>query len=71
MKHVNILLVLLIMVISAQTTQAQLFKKLKQSIEQKVENVIIEKTSDKAAEKTSNSLDKVFDINPFSMGKDK
>ncbi|MGZ0016145.1 DUF4412 domain-containing protein [Yeosuana sp. AK3] len=67
----KIIVTSVLMFLGATYSQAQLLKKLKNSIEQKVENVIIEKTSDKAAEKTSNSLDKVFDINPFSMGKDK
>ncbi|HEY9170026.1 MAG TPA: hypothetical protein VIN72_11105 [Lutibacter sp.] len=34
-----------------QNIEAQFLKKLKQRVEEKVENTIVEKTSDKAAEK--------------------
>lgn len=40
---------------------AQFLNKLKKSIEDKVEQTVINKTSDKAAQKTDQSLDKVFD----------
>lgn len=53
------------------SSQAQFLKKLKQRIQVKAENVVVEKTSDKVAEKTSNSLDKVLDINPFGNGGNK
>lgn len=60
--------VVLFSIFFTQNTKAQFLKKLKKRVEQKVENVLVEKTSDKAAEKASNSLDKVFEINPFGTG---
>ncbi|MCK0157037.1 DUF4412 domain-containing protein [Cellulophaga sp. F20128] len=51
--------------------EAQFFNKLKKRVEQKVENVIVEKTANKAADKTSKSMDKVFEGNPFGGGKEK
>jgi hypothetical protein len=71
MKNTKIILVLVILLVSAQTTNAQLLKKLKNRIKEKTEHVVLEKASDKVAEKASNSLDKAFEFNPFTMGKDK
>ncbi|MBD0779274.1 DUF4412 domain-containing protein [Maribacter sp. ANRC-HE7] len=56
---------------NVQQAEAQFFKKLKERVKEKAEYVVVEKTSDKVAEKASNSLDKAFEINPFSMGKGK
>lgn len=42
---------------------AQFLEKLKKSVEDKVEKTIINKTSDKAAQKTDKALDRVFDVN--------
>jgi len=71
MKHSKILLVVIALMISSQTSYGQFLKKLKDRIKEKTEYVVLEKTSDKVAEKAANSLDKVFEINPFSMGKEK
>lgn len=52
-----------------QNVEAQFLKKLGDRVKQKVENTIVEKTANEAAEKTSKSMDKVFDSNPFGSGK--
>jgi OOP family OmpA-OmpF porin len=59
----KIIVTTIIMFLGATNSQAQFLKKLKNRIEQKVEHVIVEKTSDKAAEETSNTLDTIFDGN--------
>ena len=71
MKNVNILFVFLILLGFTQTSQAQFLKKLKDRIKEKTEYVVLEKASDKVAEKASNSMDKAFEFNPFTMGKGK
>ena len=59
----KIILAAVFMFFGVSNSQAQFLKKLKNKIEQKVEHVVVEKTSDKAAEKTSNTLDTIFDGN--------
>jgi OOP family OmpA-OmpF porin len=59
----KIILAAVFMFFGVTNLQAQFLKKLKNRIEQKVENVVVEKTSDKAAEETSNTLDTIFDGN--------
>jgi hypothetical protein len=58
----------LFLVFLGNSIQAQFLDKLKKSVEEKVEKVIIDKTSDKAAQKTDKTLDKVFDV---KLGGDK
>ncbi|GAA4804938.1 DUF4412 domain-containing protein [Litoribaculum gwangyangense] len=63
--------ILIVFVLYAQISNAQLLKKLKNRVEQKVENVIVEKASDKVAEKTSKTMDMAFETNPFGGKMDK
>jgi len=70
-KHTRLFFIIIFSFICVQTAQAQFLKKLKKRVEQKVENAVIEKTANKASEKATNSMDKVFDINPFPDGKEK
>lgn len=51
-----------------QNVEAQFLRKLGDRVKQKVENTVVEKTASEAAEKTSKSMDKVFDVNPFGVG---
>ena len=72
MKKIAITVVFLLALVgNVQQIEAQFFKKLKNRIKEKTEQVVVEKTANKVAEKASNSLDKAFEINPFSMGKGK
>ena len=66
-----LLFTIFLSLISIPTIQAQFLKKLKNRVEQKVENINIKKTADKAAEKTSKSMDKIFNTNPFGVGRGK
>ena len=61
----------IVLLFITNNSQAQFLKKLKQRIQEKSENIFVEKTSDKVAERTSNSLDKAFDFNPFGQGANK
>ncbi|SFZ89411.1 OmpA family protein [Flaviramulus basaltis] len=70
MKSRIILSIVIMFFLGGTNSQAQLLKKLKKRIEQKVENVIVEKTSDKAAEKTSNTLDTIFEGNVGNTKRD-
>ncbi|MFH4965932.1 OmpA family protein [Gaetbulibacter sp. M235] len=67
----KIILTTVTILLSVTNSHAQLLKKLKKRIEQKVENVIVEKTSDKAAEETSNTLDTIFEGNNGRKDKNK
>lgn len=72
MKKIAITVVFLLALVgNVQQAEAQFFKKLKNRIKEKTEQVVVVKTANKVAEKASNSLDKAFEINPFSMGKGK
>ena len=53
------------------TTQSQIFDKIAKSVNKKVENVIVEQTSDKAADKTSKTIDDIFSGNIGNNKKDK
>ena len=53
------------------TANAQFFDKLRKSVEEKVEETIVTKTSDKAVQKTDKTLDKIFDANLGSGKKGK
>lgn len=65
MRTISIAISMLFLLPSAN---AQFLKKLSNRVQQTVENVIIEKTADKAGEKTSNSMDKVLNMNIPGMG---
>lgn len=67
-KNTSFIFVIILFIGISPTSQAQLLQKLKNRVEQTVENVIIEKTSDKVAETTSNSMDKILNANPFAGG---
>lgn len=54
---------MVLMFLGFSNSQAQFLKKLKNRIEQKVENVVVEKTADKAANETSKTLDTIFEGN--------
>ena len=62
MKKLKPLLLSIIFLFISNTTQAQFLKKLKKKAEQAVENVIIDKTANKAAEMAGSGMDKIFDI---------
>ena len=65
MKKIAITVVFLLALVgNVQQIEAQFFKKLKNRIKEKTEQVVVEKTANKVAEKASNSLDKAFEINP-------
>lgn len=50
-------------------SQAQILKKLQQRVVDRAENVIVEKTAQKAADKTSDAMDKILNPNFGAMGK--
>ncbi|HSH51370.1 MAG TPA: hypothetical protein VK982_06570 [Bacteroidales bacterium] len=54
----------------AQNTEAQIWKKIKKKTQDKVENVIVDKTSDKAAEITAKKMDQALnaDFNLYGKG---
>lgn len=56
------ILLLLVTLLGIQTSQAQFLKKLGKRAQQAAENTVIRKTSNKVAEKTSKTMDKVFDV---------
>lgn len=62
MKTLKPLLLTLILLFVGSTTQAQFLKKLKKKAEQAIEDVVVKKTADKAAEMAGKSMDKIFDI---------
>lgn len=65
MRKISIIVSMLFLIPSAN---AQFLKKLSDRVQQTVENVIIEKTADKAGEKTSNSMDKILNMKIPGMG---
>lgn len=67
-KHIRLTLLFVYSIFLVPTTQAQFLKKLKNRVAETVENVVVEKTADKAAEKTSKIVDKAFTMNPFGNG---
>lgn len=56
------IILVLAALLGIQTSQAQFLKKLGKRAQQAAENAVIRKTSDKVAEKTSKTMDKVFDM---------
>lgn len=52
-----------------QSANAQFLKKLKDRVQETVENVIIEKTAEKAAEKTGDGMDKILNMDFSGIGK--
>ena len=62
MKTLKPLLLTFAFLFICNTTQAQLWKKLKKKAEQAVEEVIVRKTADKAAQMAGKGMDKVFNI---------
>lgn len=71
MKKYKFLLLLSCLFILTTTAEAQFLNRLKKKVIERAENVIIDKTADKAAERTSKTMDKV--LNPkldalFNMG---
>ncbi|TLP74274.1 DUF4412 domain-containing protein [Maribacter sp. ACAM166] len=62
MKTLKPLALTLIFLLIGSSAQAQFWKKLTKKAEQAVEEVIVRKTSDKAAEMAEKSMDKIFDI---------
>jgi hypothetical protein len=67
-KKMQTISIATIMLFLFQPVNAQFLKKLSNRVQQTVENVIIEKTADKAGEKTSNSMDKVLNMKIPGMG---
>lgn len=62
MKALKPLLLAFAFLFISNTSQAQFWKKLTKKAEQAVEEVIVRKTSDKAAEMAGKGMDKIFDI---------
>lgn len=67
MKSINIFSIIFVLLISFTQSNAQFMTKLKKSVEDRVEQTLINKTADKAADKASSGLDKLFDPK-FSFG---
>jgi len=65
MKPINfITLTLLISLLSFNSTQAQLLKKLKKRVQEATEDVIVDKTAEKAAQETGKAMDSLLQIDP-------
>lgn len=62
MKTLKPLLLTFIFLFVSSTIQAQFLKKLKEKAEQAVEEVVVRKTADKAAQMAEKSMDKLFNI---------
>ena len=67
----RLIILLLVFVFFVPNANAQFLKKLQKRVEQRVEDAVIEKAADKASEKATQSMDKMFEFNPFSGGKEK
>ncbi len=67
-KNIRTISIVISMLFVFQSASAQFFKKLSNRVQNTVENVIIQKTADKAGEKTSNSMDKILNMNMPGMG---
>lgn len=61
-KTLKPLVLTFVFLFACHTTQAQFWKKLTKKAEQAVENVIVQKTTDKAAQMAGSGMDKIFDI---------
>lgn len=59
-----ITLTLLISLLSFNSTQAQLLKKLKKRVQEATEDVIVDKAAEKAAQETGKALDSLLQIDP-------
>ena len=70
MKTKNILTTIIVF-LTFTTAHSQLLNKLIKRVDEKVENVIVEQTSDKAADKTSKTIDDIFSGNIGNKKKDK
>ena len=62
MKTLKPLLLTFIFLFIGSTTQAQFLKKLKKRAEEAIEEVVVRKTADKAAQMTEKGMDKIFNI---------
>ena len=62
MKTKTQLLSILMIALCSQLSHSQFLKKLKEKAAQAVENVVIDKTADKAAQMAGNGMDKVFNM---------
>ncbi|TXE16949.1 DUF4412 domain-containing protein [Psychroserpens burtonensis] len=62
MKTLKPLLLTFAFLFISNTSQAQIWKKLKKKAEQAVEDVIVKKTADKAAQMAGKGMDKIFNI---------
>ncbi len=65
MKPIRLItLTLLIGLLSFNSTQAQLLKKLKKRVQEATEDVIVDKTAEKAAQETGKAMDSLLQIDP-------
>lgn len=62
MKRLRPLLLIFTFLFICNTSQAQFWKKLTKKAEQAIEEVIVRKTTDKAAQMAGEGMDKIFDI---------
>ncbi len=60
LKKITILLFFFLIGSGVQTTQAQLWKKIKKRVKDGVEEAILRKTEEKTTEKTENTIDSIF-----------
>jgi len=63
MKTRTLYLSIALMVFGSQLSYSQFLKKLKKKAQQAVENVVIDKTADKASQMAGSGMDKVFNVN--------
>src|SRR5699024_12666276 len=73
LKPFLIFVAAMLVLITARDAEAQIWKKIKKKTQDKVENVIVDKTSDKAAEITAKKMDKALsaDFNLYGKGNKK
>ena len=73
LKYTSLIVIGLLLSATLNESKAQILKKIKKRTQDKVENVIINKTSDKAAEIASKNMDKMLsaDFNPYGGGEKK
>jgi len=65
MKPISLItLTLLISLLSFNSTQAQLLKKLKKRVQEATEDVIVDKAAEKAAQETGKAMDSLLQIDP-------
>ncbi|WP_400075267.1 DUF4412 domain-containing protein [Winogradskyella sp. R77965] len=63
MKTKTHILSIAFLILASQLSYGQIWKKLKKKAEKAVEEVVVRKTADKAAEMAGKGMDKIFDIN--------